>query len=111
GDAETSLRILFTLVKEGHAGVEYVDDSNGELGAFFDGVGEAMAEVILSLEVSADERKDLFSDLKELHRSLSDYGVDGLAVPITAALYGWNETPDAKRATRVSAGDEDYEDE
>jgi uncharacterized Zn finger protein len=111
GDAETALRILFILVKEGHDGFEYVDDSNGELGAFFDGVGAAMAEVILSLELSADEGKDLVSDLNELHRSLSDYGVDGLEVAITAAQYGWNETPNEKRARHVSADAGDYAEE
>lgn len=109
GDAETALRILFTVVKEGHDGFDYVDDSNGELGAFFDGIGESFAEVILSLDLSAAERTALVGDLKELHRSLSDYGVDGLEVAITAAQHGWNETPDEKRAARASAADADYE--
>src|SRR5205085_4644225 len=50
GDAESALQILLTLIKESHDGFDYIDDSNGELGDFLSGVGETLAEVILSLD-------------------------------------------------------------
>lgn len=105
GDAEAALRILLTLLEESHDGFEYIDDSNGELGDYFDGLGATLAEVILSLDLSAEERGDLLSDLDDLHRSLSDYGVEGLRVAIMAARHGWGERPEQPR--RAEADDED----
>src|SRR5947209_10594158 len=107
GDAESALQILLTLVKESHDGFDYLDDSNGELGDFFSGVGETLAEVILSLDLNEEEREDLASDLDELHDQLSDYGVEGLSVAITAAEHGWGEVPREKSARRVVEEDED----
>jgi len=107
GDAESALQILLTLIKESHDGFDYVDDSNGELGDFFTGVGETLAEVILSLDLNEEEREDLASDLDELHDQLSDYGVEGLSVAIAAAEHGWDEAPREKSARRAVEEDED----
>ena len=93
GDPESALEILLTLIKESHDGFEYIDDSNGELGDFLSGIGEVLAEVILSLELDEDRREDLVGDLDDLHDNLSDYGIDGLKIAITAAQYGWDEGP------------------
>ena len=60
---------------------------------FFSGVGQTLAEVILSLDLNEEEREDLASDLDELHDQLSDYGVEGLSVAIAAAEHGWDEAP------------------
>lgn len=100
GDAATALEILLTLVRESHDGFDYIDDSNGELGDFLSGVGETLAEVILSLDLDEDDREDLASDLDELHDRLSDYGVEGLSVAVAAAEHGWGEAPREKSAQR-----------
>jgi len=41
GEAEAALRILSTLLEESSDGFEYLDDSNGELGDFLNGLGAA----------------------------------------------------------------------
>src|SRR2546421_10107871 len=107
GDAESALQILLTLIKESHDGFDYVDDSNGELGDFFTGVGETLAEVILSLDLNEEEREDLASDLDELHDKLSDYGIEGLRVAIAAAEHGWSEMPREESARRDAEETED----
>jgi uncharacterized Zn finger protein len=110
GDAESALQILLTLIQESHDGFDYIDDSNGELGDFLSGVGETLAEVILSLDLNEEEREDLASDLDELHDKLSDYGVEGLSVAIAAAERGWDEAPREKLARRAVEEDEDESD-
>jgi uncharacterized Zn finger protein len=106
GDAESSLAILLTLIKESHDGFEYIDDSNGELGDFLSGVGETLAEVILSLDLNEEEREDLASDLDELHDKLSDYGIEGLSVAIAAAEHGWDKVPREESAGGAREEDE-----
>ncbi len=105
GAPESALRILLTLVEESHGGFDYIDDSNGELGNYLDGLGETLAEVILSLDLDEDEREDIVSDLDDLHDRLSDYGVEGLNVAIMAAQYGWGE-PQEGPARRTDADDD-----
>jgi uncharacterized Zn finger protein len=107
GDARSALQILLTLIKESHDSFEYIDDSNGELGDFLSGVGETLAEVILSLDLNEDEREDLASDLDALHDKLSDYGIEGLNIAITAAEHGWGEVPRKESAQRVGEETED----
>ncbi|PYS77268.1 MAG: hypothetical protein DMF66_10460, partial [Acidobacteria bacterium] len=107
GDAESALQILLTLIQESYDGFDYIDDSNGELGDFFSGVGETLAEVILSLDLNEDEREDLASDLDELHDKLSDYGVEGLSVAIAAAERGWDEAPRENSTGHAVEEDED----
>lgn len=104
GDAEAALRILLTLLEESADGFEIVDDSDGYLGDYLDGVGEALAEVILSLDLDEERREDLVSDLDELHGKLGDYGVDGLEVAIAAAQRGWErDEAEAESATVAAA--------
>ncbi|MBA3321542.1 MAG: SWIM zinc finger domain-containing protein [Pyrinomonadaceae bacterium] len=108
GDAEAALRILVTLLEESHDGFEYIDDSNGELGDFLSGVGESLAEAILSCDLSEKERTKLVGELNSLHGELSDYGVEGLDVAIAAARHGWNESPlEAQAASQQVSRDEE----
>ncbi|HEX9000238.1 MAG TPA: SWIM zinc finger family protein [Blastocatellia bacterium] len=112
GDAEAALRILMTIVEESHSGFNYIDDSYGELGDYFDGLGRTLAEVILSLDLDAEGRADILSDLDEYHRSLSDYGVDGLQVAMAAAEHGWGKIPGVERSRSIADDwDEDDEDD
>jgi uncharacterized Zn finger protein len=108
GEAEAALRILLTLLEESSDGFEYIDDSNGELGDFLDGLGVTLAEVILSLDLDEDDREDILSDLDDLHDRLSDYGVEGLGVALLAARHGWEKLPASARPVGTRSG---YEDE
>src|SRR5262245_5752143 len=108
GDADTAFRILMTLLEESHDGFDHIDDSNGELGDYLNDLGETLAEVILSLDLDEDQRKDVLSDIDEIHGKLSDYGVNGLAVAIAAARYGWGELP---REARGKGAEEDDDEE
>jgi uncharacterized Zn finger protein len=107
-EGEAALRILLTLLEESGNGFEYLDDSNGELGDFINGIGVTLAEVILSLDLNEDEREDILSDLDDLHDQLSDYGVEGLSVALLAARHGWEELPAESRRDEASSG---YKDE
>ena len=111
GDPESALKILLTLLEETQDGFDYIDDSNGELGDYLDGLGETLAEMILSLDLDEDEREDIVSDLDELHDKLSDYGVEGLSVAVMAAQHGWGEPPQEGLARRTEADDDEDEDE
>ncbi|HXG67128.1 MAG TPA: SWIM zinc finger family protein [Blastocatellia bacterium] len=110
GDAETALAVLLALLEESHDGFDYIDDSNGELGDFLSGIGEVLAEVILSMELDEERREDLMNDLDDLHEKLSDYGVEGLSVAIAAAKYGWDDPPAGEQKGEqiwlASAGEE-----
>lgn len=111
GDAEAALRILLTLLEESHDGFEYIDDSNGELGDYLNGLGGSLAEVILSLDLSEEEREDLLSDLDDLNGSLSDYGIEGLSAAIMATQYGWGEIPKQGRRDEAENKDKDKRNE
>lgn len=106
GDSEAALRILLTLADESSEGFEVVDDSDGELGSYLDGLGATLAEAILSLELNEEQREDLVSDLDEIHGKLSNYGMDGLGLAIAAAQHGWDvaEESEDESATIGSVG-------
>ncbi len=108
GEAEAGLRILLTLLEESSDGFEYLDDSNGELGDFLNGLGATLAEAILSLDLNEEEREDLLSDLDDLHDRFSDYGVESLGVALLAARHGWEELPASARRGGERGG---YKDE
>lgn len=92
GDAEGALTILTTLLKEVASQVDSFDDSDGTLGEFVSGLGQPIAEAILSAELSEAERKQVADKLTELAGELVDYGMDeGLDVAIAAAMRGWSD--------------------
>ena len=112
GDAETALTILLTLLEEASRGIEYIDDSNGELGGFVGELGQPLAEAILSLDLSALERTKLADKLTQLVNYASDYGMEGnLDIAIQAAQYGW-EAPSSPGAgaRRQAACESDFDD-
>lgn len=111
GDPETALQILKTLLEESHDGFDYIDDSDGELGAFLDSLGETLAEVILSMELDAEQRADIAGDLQELHDRFSDYGVDGLRLAIAAAEQYWDEGDEKNEEDEADEWDEEDEGE
>ena len=94
GDAETALEILLVLLEEASRAIEYIDDSDGELGGFVGELGASLAEAILSMELSQVERDRLVRRLEKLIDYASDYGMEGnLHIAVQAAKYGWDDIP------------------
>ena len=56
GDTESALEILLVLLEESSRAIEFIDDSDGELGGFVGDLGMSLAEAILSMERSQVER-------------------------------------------------------
>lgn len=93
-DAETALEILLAVLEEAGGSIEYIDDSNGELGGFMSELGAPLAEAILSLELSQVERARLIARLNKVSKHLGDYGIeDVLPMALQAAKSGWNDAP------------------
>lgn len=94
GDAETALEILLVLLEESSRGIEYIDDSDGELGGFVGDLGMSLSEAILSMELSQVERDRLVRRLERLIEYAGNYGMEGnLHIAVQAAKYGWDEIP------------------
>jgi uncharacterized Zn finger protein len=94
GDAESALEILLVLLEEASRGIEYIDDSDGELGGFVGDLGTSLAEAILSMELSQVERDRLVRRLEKLIDYAGDYGMEGnLDIAVQAAKYGWEDVP------------------
>jgi uncharacterized Zn finger protein len=107
GEPDTALAILLTLLEEATHGVEHIDDSDGYLGGFVNDLGQPLAEVILSLELSPLKRQQLVGRLTQLSDFASNYGMEGgLELAIAAAQNGWEETPSSRRTPNSEEGDE-----
>jgi uncharacterized Zn finger protein len=118
GDAETALEILLMLADEAGHGIEFIDDSDGELGGFADELGQSLAEAILSIDWSKVAREKLVTRLKKMAAYLDDYGMEGgLELAIAAATTGWADdkssaTPDKLKTRRSRfAAEDDYDEE
>ena len=109
-DAETALEILLAVLEEAGGSMEYIDDSDGELGSFMSELGEPLAEAILSLELSEVERTRLIERLNKVSKHLGDYGMDdAIPMAIKAAKYGWNEaSPESDGAEDEAWDDDEY---
>ncbi|MBE7536579.1 MAG: SWIM zinc finger family protein [Anaerolineales bacterium] len=111
GDAESALEILLVLLEESSRGIEYVDDSNGELGGFVGDLGTSLAEAILSMELSQVERDRLVRRLEKLIEYAGDYGMEGnLDIAVQAAKYGWGDISKEMASLR-RLGSRVYEDD
>jgi uncharacterized Zn finger protein len=112
GDPETALEILLLLLEEASRAIEYVDDSNGELGGCVGELGTPLAEAILSMEISQVERVKLTTRLEKLIKYAGDYGMEGnLYIAVQAAKYGWDDVPTEKTTLRRTASTVDEDDE
>jgi uncharacterized Zn finger protein len=90
GDVEGALVILTTLLTEVSESFEEFDDSDGELGSFLNELALPVVEAILSADLSKSERYRLAKELEPVIDGLSDYGIDGLDVILTALKKGWS---------------------
>ncbi len=90
-DAQGALVILTTLLTEVSGSFEQFDDSDGELGGFFNELALPLVEAILSAELNKTERRSLFNELEPVVEELSAYGIDELDVILAALNLGWSE--------------------
>jgi uncharacterized Zn finger protein len=112
GDAEAALEILLVLLDEGSRAIEFVDDSDGELGGFVGELGTSLAETILSMELSQVERDRLVRRLEKLIEYAGDYGMEGnLDIAVQAAKYGWDDIPEKMMPLQRTAQPVDEDDE
>lgn len=112
GDAETALEILLVLLEEASRAIEYIDDSDGELGGFEGELGTPLAEAILSMELSQVERARLVRRLEKLIDYAGDYGMEGnLHIAVQAAKVGWDDIPKEMEPLRRTAYQVDEDDE
>lgn len=97
GDGRNALVILEAVAAEYVEEWFGFDDSNGELGGFFDELGPMFAEAILTADLSLAERKSWADKLTAWQNEIEDYGIDeGFDVAIAAAELGWDHPPLAR---------------
>lgn len=93
-DGNDALIILEVVTDEYMDGWELLDDSDGEVGAFFDGLGPLWTEAILLADLTLAEREELTDRLDKWQSELSDYGIDDVFnAAREAAIQGWDSPP------------------
>ncbi len=103
-DGQNSLVILEALTQEYVSGWYEVDDSDGELGDFFEDLGLAWAEAFLTVPLSHSQRLAWADKLTGWAREVDEYGIeDAFDIPQTAALQGWDD-PDLRRVLNGEIG-------
>jgi uncharacterized Zn finger protein len=94
GDGRNALVILEAVTEAYVERWTDFDDSDGDLGGFFDELGPLFAEAILSADLSPDEREEWVEKLTDWQVEVEDYGIDeGFHVAIAAAEQGWDYPP------------------
>lgn len=91
GDTQGALVILTTLLTEVGESFEQFDDSAGRLGDFLNGLALPIAETVLSIEFSKNQRRKLINELNPVIQTLLDYGMDDLKVILAALNRGWSD--------------------
>lgn len=93
-DGRQALTVLEAITEEYMGEWENLDDSDGEASAFFDDLGTAWTEAILSTDLTREERERWADQFATWQEELDDYGVDeAFDAPQTAALDGWDYPP------------------
>lgn len=98
GDGRLALAILQGVTEAYIADWTNLDDSDGELGAYFEDLGELWTEAILTADLTADltaaERKSWAKRFREWQNEVGEYGIDEAFQPAeTAAVQGWDYPP------------------
>ena len=93
-DGHSALILLEAITEEYIGEWENLDDSDGEASAFFDDLGTAWTEALLSADLTSKERKSWANRLDAWQEELNDYGVDEAFVAAhEAANQGWEYLP------------------
>lgn len=104
-DGANALTILEAITEEYVAEWEVLDDSDGDASAFFEDLGPAWAEAVLSADLNSRERQTWVGKLTKWQRGLEDYGVDApFAAAIMGADEGWDYPPLQAILQGASAG-------
>jgi uncharacterized Zn finger protein len=94
GDGASALAILDGITEEYVDGWEMLDDSDGEASGFFEDLGPAWAEALLTADLTPAERRTWAAKLEAWAEEISDYGVeDAFDAAIGAAEQGWDYPP------------------
>lgn len=92
GEGRAALTTLEAVTEEYMEEYENLDDSDGEVGDSFNQLGKLWAEVLLSTELSREEREGWAEQLTSWQDDLEDYGIDdAFDIATTAALQGWDD--------------------
>ncbi len=92
GDGRGALAVLEAVTDEYVDEWVNLDDSDGYAGELFRDVGKLWAEVLLSTDLSQDEREGWADMLTAWQGEIEEYGVDdAFAIAIAAALSGWGD--------------------
>lgn len=90
-DAQSALPLLEVLTDEYSEGWVDYDDSDGELGGFFDELGALWAAALLGANPKKAELKRWRERLEGWAASAEEYGCEGLDIALQAADEGWSE--------------------
>ena len=94
GDGRNALIILEAITEEYVKGWLMLDDSDGYASGFFEDLGSAWTEALLTADLNPREREMWANRLTEWLGELSDYGLeDVFAAAQAAALQGWDYPP------------------
>jgi uncharacterized Zn finger protein len=94
GDGRNALLILEAVAEPYVDAWFEFDDSDGELGGLFEGLGSLFAEAILSADLSPEEREAWADKLTAWQGEVEEYGIDeGFDAAIAAAQQGWDYPP------------------
>ncbi len=94
GDGRSALAILQGVTEAYKAEWTNLDDSDGELGAYFENLGALWTEAILTADLTPAERKTWAKRLRKWQEEVDDYGIDVAFQPAeTAAEQGWDYPP------------------
>ncbi len=101
-DGQSALLLLEAITDEYQDAWETLDDSDGEVGDFYyNDLGPAWTEAILTTDLDPEERELWTGKLEEWQRDASDYGIDdAFTDAISAAQEGW----DSPLLQRILAG-------
>ena len=102
GDGDQALAMLEIITEPYTKGWYEFDDSDGELGDYFEKLGEAWTEAIVTANLSKTERQALAKRLGKWDNAVAEYGLDeAFSAAIEAAKQGW----DHPWVVRVLQGD------
>ena len=93
GDGRNALLILEAITDEYTRQWYYLDDSDGYAGGFFEDLGRAWTEAVLTADLTRAERQEWAEKLQAWQSEVEDYGVDAFDVALEALEQGWDYEP------------------
>jgi uncharacterized Zn finger protein len=94
GSGRGALTILEAVADELTENLDSLYDEEGEAYAFFEELGQLLAEAVLTADLSPEERREWERQIEEWQSRASDYGYDeAFGVARYAARQGWDYPP------------------